>query len=122
MIGIDTQDNTEDALEFVDEFGLTYEQLHDGSGDYADDLGTTGVPESVLIDPEGNVAYHVPGGGDGGDPDGPDRAAHRRRRRVMRRVLLLSSHCRRGLLAGRRRRPSARSPSRRPTSPTSPTR
>ena len=61
VIGIDTQDNTGDALEFVDEFGLTYDQLHDGSGDFADDLGTTGVPESILIDPEGNVAYHVPG-------------------------------------------------------------
>ena len=42
VVGIDTQDNTDDALEFVDEFGLTYEQLHDGSGDFADDLGTTG--------------------------------------------------------------------------------
>ncbi len=61
VIGIDTQDNTGDALEFVDEFGLTYAQLHDGSGDFADELGATGVPESVLIDPEGNVAYHVPG-------------------------------------------------------------
>jgi cytochrome c biogenesis protein CcmG, thiol:disulfide interchange protein DsbE len=61
VVGIDTQDNTDDALEFVDEYGLTYEQLHDGSGDFADDLGTTGVPESILIDPDGNVAYHVPG-------------------------------------------------------------
>ena len=61
LVGIDTQDNTDDALEFVDEFGLTYDQLHDGSGDYADEIGTTGVPESVLIDPEGDVAYHVPG-------------------------------------------------------------
>jgi len=61
LVGIDTQDNSDDALDFVGEFGLTYNQLHDGSGDYADDIGTTGVPESVLIDPEGNVAYHVPG-------------------------------------------------------------
>lgn len=61
VVGIDTQDNTADALAFVDEFGLTYEQLHDGSGDYADDLGTTGVPESILIDPQGDVVYHVPG-------------------------------------------------------------
>ena len=61
VIGIDTQDNTEDALEFVGEFGLTYEQLHDGSGDYADELGATGVPETILIGPDGNVAYHVPG-------------------------------------------------------------
>ena len=61
LVGIDTQDNTEDALAFVEEFGLTYEQLHDGSGDFADEIGATGVPESVLLDPDGNVAYHVPG-------------------------------------------------------------
>ena len=61
VIGIDTQDNTGDALEFVEEFDVTYEQLHDGSGDYADELGATGVPENVLIDPDGNVAYYVPG-------------------------------------------------------------
>ena len=61
VIGIDTQDNTADALEFVEEFALTYEQLHDGSGDYADDVGATGVPETILIDPDGNVAHHVPG-------------------------------------------------------------
>jgi cytochrome c biogenesis protein CcmG/thiol:disulfide interchange protein DsbE len=61
VIGIDTQDNTQDALEFVDEFGLTYEQLHDGSGDYADELGATGVPETILINPQGDVAFHVPG-------------------------------------------------------------
>jgi cytochrome c biogenesis protein CcmG, thiol:disulfide interchange protein DsbE len=61
VVGIATQDNTDDALEFVDEFGLSYDQLHDGSGDYADEIGATGVPESVLIDPDGNVALHVPG-------------------------------------------------------------
>ena len=61
VVGIDTQDNTDDALDFVEEFGLTYDQLHDGSGDYADEIGTTGVPESILIAPDGEVAYHVPG-------------------------------------------------------------
>lgn len=61
VVGIDTQDNTDDALGFVAEFGLTYTQLHDGSGEYADELGTTGVPETFLIDPDGNVAFHYPG-------------------------------------------------------------
>ena len=61
LVGIDTQDNTEDALAFVEEFGLTYEQLHDGSGDYADEIGATGVPESVLLNARGEVVYHVPG-------------------------------------------------------------
>jgi cytochrome c biogenesis protein CcmG, thiol:disulfide interchange protein DsbE len=57
ILGINTQDGTEDALEFVRDFGLNYPSIRDGSGDYADELGTRGVPESFLIDPEGNVAY-----------------------------------------------------------------
>jgi cytochrome c biogenesis protein CcmG/thiol:disulfide interchange protein DsbE len=57
IVGVDTQDASPDALEFVDEFGLTYPQLHDGSGDYADELQTSGVPENILVDPEGDVAY-----------------------------------------------------------------
>ena len=61
VLGIDTQDNTEDALEFVDEFGLSYPQLHDGDGARHEDLGMTGVPESVLVDPEGDVALYRPG-------------------------------------------------------------
>jgi cytochrome c biogenesis protein CcmG, thiol:disulfide interchange protein DsbE len=61
VLGVNTQDNSDDALEFVDEFGLTYEQLHDGSGDFADELGATGVPETILVGPDGDVAFHVPG-------------------------------------------------------------
>jgi cytochrome c biogenesis protein CcmG/thiol:disulfide interchange protein DsbE len=61
VLGVDTQDNTADALEFVDEFGLTYPQLHDGDGARHEELGMTGVPESVLVDPEGKVALHRPG-------------------------------------------------------------
>ena len=57
ILGIQTQDGTEDGLEFVREFGLNYLSLRDGSGDYADELGSTGVPETILLDPEGDVAY-----------------------------------------------------------------
>jgi cytochrome c biogenesis protein CcmG, thiol:disulfide interchange protein DsbE len=56
VLGIDTQDDSRSGEGFVKEFGLTYPQLHDGSGDYADELKTTGVPENFLIDPEGKVA------------------------------------------------------------------
>ena len=41
---------------FVDEFELTYPQLHDGDGGYADDLKTTGVPENFLVAPDGTLA------------------------------------------------------------------
>ena len=57
VLGVQTQDATEEGLDFVEEFGLNYPSIRDGSGDYADDLGATGVPDSLLIDPEGNVAY-----------------------------------------------------------------
>lgn len=61
VLGLNTQDGTADALEFEREFGLNYPSLRDGSGDYADELGTQGVPESVLLDPDGRVAFYYPG-------------------------------------------------------------
>ncbi len=61
IVGVDTQDDEASAREFIDEFELTYPQLHDGSGDYADELKTTGVPENFLIDPNGEVAAALHG-------------------------------------------------------------
>ena len=61
VIGVDTQDASEDGLGFVDEYDLGYPQWHDGDGDYADDLGTAGVPESFLVDPSGKLVAHYPG-------------------------------------------------------------
>lgn len=62
VLGIDTKDLSEDALRFMREFKIEYPQLRDASGDYADgELKTTGVPESFLIDPEGNLVAHFPG-------------------------------------------------------------
>ena len=61
VLGIQTQDGTDDGREFVEEFELNYPSIRDGSGDYADDLGASGVPETILVDPEGKVAYTRPG-------------------------------------------------------------
>lgn len=62
MLGIDTQDGTQPALDFVAELGLDYEHLRDPSGRYSrQELGTTGVPETFLVDPDGNLALHFPG-------------------------------------------------------------
>jgi cytochrome c biogenesis protein CcmG, thiol:disulfide interchange protein DsbE len=61
VLGVDSQDNSDDALGFVDDYGLTYPSLQDGSGNYHDDLGMTGYPESVLLDPDGRVALYQPG-------------------------------------------------------------
>ena len=56
ILGIDTQETAEAGRSFVEEFGLTYPQLHDGDGEYAEALKTKGVPENFLVDPEGEVA------------------------------------------------------------------
>ena len=59
ILGIDTQDNSDDGQKFVREFGITYPQLHDGPGDFAtDELETTGVPESFLVSPQGKLVLH----------------------------------------------------------------
>ena len=59
VLGIDTQDLTGDALAFVREFDLTYPQLRDPDADSPlseEAFGATGLPESYLIDPEGDLA------------------------------------------------------------------
>ena len=59
VLGIDTQDLTGDALEFVEEFGLTYPMLRDPDTQSPlseEEFGATGLPESFLIDPDGRLA------------------------------------------------------------------
>jgi cytochrome c biogenesis protein CcmG, thiol:disulfide interchange protein DsbE len=59
ILGVDSNDLTDDALSFVRRYGITYPQLRDGSGDFSqDDLGTTGVPESFLVGPDGKLVLH----------------------------------------------------------------
>lgn len=61
VLGIDSQDLSDDGREFVERYGLSYPQLHDGDGDHADEYGTTGVPENYLVDPRGKVRLLVRG-------------------------------------------------------------
>lgn len=57
VLGIDLDDNTDDASEFVSEYGLTFPQLRDGNGkERRDAYGMTGFPESFLVDPRGKLA------------------------------------------------------------------
>jgi cytochrome c biogenesis protein CcmG/thiol:disulfide interchange protein DsbE len=61
VLGINTRDLTHDGREFVRELAISYRQLRDADGDYARELGTTGVPESFLVNPAGRLAAHRPG-------------------------------------------------------------
>jgi cytochrome c biogenesis protein CcmG/thiol:disulfide interchange protein DsbE len=56
VLGVDVQDISGDALDFVDEYGLTYPMLRDGPGDIRDDYGILGLPETFVIDRRGRVA------------------------------------------------------------------
>lgn len=57
IVGIDTEDAVPDGRDFVAEYELSYPMLHDGSGEYADELRTTGVPESFLVNPSGRISF-----------------------------------------------------------------
>jgi cytochrome c biogenesis protein CcmG/thiol:disulfide interchange protein DsbE len=59
ILGIDSNDLSDDAINFVKRYDITYPQLRDGDGDYSKgDLGTTGVPESFLVNPQGKLMLH----------------------------------------------------------------
>ena len=81
VLGINLDDTTGDALDFVHRYGLTYPQLREGDGaDRRDAYGMTGFPESFLIDPQGHVAADQARPGRRELPGAADRAADRHRR------------------------------------------
>jgi len=61
VLGIDSRDLSDDGRAFVRKYGLSYPQLRDADGDVSHDYGTTGLPESYLIDPQGKVRLHAVG-------------------------------------------------------------
>jgi cytochrome c biogenesis protein CcmG/thiol:disulfide interchange protein DsbE len=61
VVGIDTQDLSDDGTKFAEQYELTYPQLHDGNGDNGHEFGTTGVPENYLLEPNGRLAWDVAG-------------------------------------------------------------
>ncbi len=61
FLGVNTQDLSNDALEFIDEFQITFPNARDPSRATALDYGATGMPETYFIDEEGRVVGHVIG-------------------------------------------------------------
>ena len=56
VLGINVQDNSDDALAFVREHHLTYPQLRSVGDERSEAFGSTGVPENFLVDPSGHLA------------------------------------------------------------------
>jgi cytochrome c biogenesis protein CcmG, thiol:disulfide interchange protein DsbE len=56
VLGIDVQDNGEDALAFLRRYGVRYPQLRSVGDERSDAFGSTGVPENFLVDTQGRLA------------------------------------------------------------------
>ncbi len=61
VLGVDVKDLTGDALTFHNTYGLTFPSVRDGEGNIEGPYGTTGVPESFVIDRQGRVAAALRG-------------------------------------------------------------
>ncbi len=56
VLGINVQDNSDDALAFLREFDVAYPQLRSVGEERSAAFGSTGVPENFLVDPQGRLA------------------------------------------------------------------
>jgi cytochrome c biogenesis protein CcmG, thiol:disulfide interchange protein DsbE len=56
VIGINVQDNRDDALSFLHRHPTTYTQLRSIGDERSSAFGSTGVPENFLVDPRGRLA------------------------------------------------------------------
>ncbi len=56
VLGINVQDNSDDARGFVRAYGITYPQLRSVGDERSTAFGSTGVPENFLVDPHGRLA------------------------------------------------------------------
>jgi cytochrome c biogenesis protein CcmG/thiol:disulfide interchange protein DsbE len=56
VVGIDVQDNREDAMGFLREFHSTYPVLRSVGDERLSAFGSVGVPENFLVDPKGRLA------------------------------------------------------------------
>ena len=56
VLGINVQDNSDDALAFLHDYEVEYPQLRSVGNERSDAFGSTGVPENFLVDPRGRLA------------------------------------------------------------------
>ena len=61
VVGINVEDNREDARAFLEEFPASYPELRSVGDERSEAFGANGVPENFLVDPRGRLALHWPG-------------------------------------------------------------
>jgi len=61
FVGLDMQDTTSDARDFLRRHRLDYLNVRDPSNDVSRRYGVTGVPETFFVSRSGHVVAHVTG-------------------------------------------------------------
>ncbi len=61
FLGLDVQDFTSDARQFLRHFKVNYVSVRDGGGSTYSGYGLTGVPETYFVDRQGRIVAHVAG-------------------------------------------------------------
>jgi len=61
FLGLDMQDSSEDARDFLREFSISYPTIREPSNGVARTYGVTGVPETFFISGDGRIVSHVIG-------------------------------------------------------------
>jgi len=56
VLGINSEDNSVDANDFIDRYDLTWHMVKD-TGERMEAYGVLGLPESFLVDPNGRLAF-----------------------------------------------------------------
>jgi cytochrome c biogenesis protein CcmG, thiol:disulfide interchange protein DsbE len=56
VLGINVQDNSDDALAFLRDYNVVYPQLRSVGDERSEAFGSTGVPENFLVDRQGHLA------------------------------------------------------------------
>ena len=75
FVGVNVKDFRGDALDFLEDYDVTYPNVYDGKGWTVGRYGVTGFPETYFLDARGRVVYRVAGPVDADDlRTGIDRA------------------------------------------------
>lgn len=61
FVGIDRQDPRDEALAFLEETGVTYDQVASPAGQYYTEVGARGMPTTLFVDADGVVQHRHTG-------------------------------------------------------------
>jgi cytochrome c biogenesis protein CcmG/thiol:disulfide interchange protein DsbE len=67
IVGVDANDLKSDARSFAARYKLSYPLVHDGPGNWLDDYGLTGFPETFFVRPDGKLSSWTQGELDAGE-------------------------------------------------------